>query len=485
MEEVRTAYGCPWQNPFVERFGAIVGCPSVTGFRNDKNARTDVHGFKVDPASFLRHFAGVSWSDLRTTIKRLGGIAILVGRHGVLFAGRSGQFAWRSGQRVVVALGSLASKFRAALADALEVAWSRTQAVAAHGFTRMARQSAGRIRGRGAPHRLELALIPNGASGAVAMYHFGLSRRVLDRSLATAFIVSLLLHLALYGGWRWGKHMGWWEHQATWLLELTKKSKHRLDLAQPDQPREIPLTFVEVDPALASQPPKDAKYYGEHNSRAANPEPAAKPEPKIDGNQTKMVRLLDVPRPQPQPLQPTITQPEPETLKPEPPAPKPSGTETQARPDPDSVAVGMTEAKKPERPRTLADARRQQPRLAGAQMQQSGGALRRGRVSLDVKATPFGAYDAAFIAAVQQRWYELIDSTRLAQRTGKVILEFRLNCDGRIADMTVRETEVGEMLSLLCQRAVLDPAPYAHWPSDMWRMVGKDFRDVVFTFYYE
>jgi len=31
---------------------------------------------------------------------------------------------------------------------------------------------------------------------------------------------------------------------------------------------------------------------------------------------------------------------------------------------------------------------------------------------------------------------------------------------------------------------VLDPAPYGVWPSDMRRMVGANFRDVTFTFYY-
>jgi hypothetical protein len=50
--------------------------------------------------------------------------------------------------------------------------------------------------------------------------------------------------------------------------------------------------------------------------------------------------------------------------------------------------------------------------------------------------------------------------------------------------MNVSEQTVSDMLSLLCQRAVEDPAPYARWPSDMRRMIGADYRDVQFTFYY-
>ena len=123
--------------------------------------------------------------------------------------------------------------------------------------------------------------------------------------------------------------------------------------------------------------------------------------------------------------------------------------------------------------------------VAGEKMKQPGGSSHRGRLSFDVKATPFGAYDAAFIAAVQQRWYDLIDSSNFTPRVGKVVLEFRLLSDGRITDMKMNGNEVGELLALLCERAVLDPAPFARWPSDMLRMIGVNYRDIKFTFYYE
>jgi len=73
--------------------------------------------------------------------------------------------------------------------------------------------------------------------------------------------------------------------------------------------------------------------------------------------------------------------------------------------------------------------------------------------SLDVKATPFGAYDAAFIAAVTQRWYDLLDSRQFAMdRSGKVTLRFHLNYDGSIADMKVLENTVGDVLVMFARR---------------------------------
>jgi len=40
------------------------------------------------------------------------------------------------------------------------------------------------------------------------------------------------------------------------------------------------------------------------------------------------------------------------------------------------------------------------------------------------------------------------------------------------------------LLCLLCQQAIQDPSPFDKWPSDLRRLVGADYREVRFTFYY-
>jgi hypothetical protein len=118
-------------------------------------------------------------------------------------------------------------------------------------------------------------------------------------------------------------------------------------------------------------------------------------------------------------------------------------------------------------------------------MKQEGGVSRRHEMaSLDTKATPFGAYDAALVEAISQRWFTLLDQREYASDSrGKVVLQFRLHYDGRITDMNVSECTAGEVLGLICQKAVLDPAPFAAWPSDMRRTLGN-VRNIQFTFYY-
>ncbi len=307
--------------------------------------------------------------------------------------------------------------------------------------------------------------------------------------MVTAFCLSLFLHSSFYGFWKWGDYLGWWKHQATWLLDITKHKKPAVSklpkFLQPKQiqvpvRQEIPLTFLEVDPSTAvKEPPKDAKYYAVKNTVASNPDPIQETTiPKIDGTQNKVPRIENVPKPGPQPLQPALP-PEP---KPEQPA-KPKdllGDTMFKRPTPDD-GTGL----KQDRPRRVADVQPPDRRLVGPKLRQVGGVQRRGRFSLDAVESPFAAYDSYIIAAIQKRWYDLIDSAPFAQRTGKVVLEFKLNYDGRITDLKMNDNEVGELLATLCQRAITDPSPYNPWPEDMRKQVGKNYREVLFTFYYE
>jgi hypothetical protein len=63
-------------------------------------------------------------------------------------------------------------------------------------------------------------------------------------------------------------------------------------------------------------------------------------------------------------------------------------------------------------------------------------------------------------------------------------VEFRLHPDGRVTDLKIAQNEMSELLGIICQQAISDPAPYRKWPEDMRRDIPKDYRDVTFTFYY-
>jgi hypothetical protein len=334
-------------------------------------------------------------------------------------------------------------------------------------------------------------------------------RRLEFNPLARALALSLVLHFLVFGVMSLSPRLKWLDfipviRQLRQVLSAPPQIT-RVQAQKPPVPaeQEIPLVFVDVDPEVATaEPPEKAPYYSSVSSKAANPTVTQPSEvPKIDGNQTRIPKTFDTLRPEPEPVpQPAPPPPpaEPQPVQPAEVASKPAGGEqvgdlAMAKPRPKPGVEEQEE--KPEkkeipkprvsRPRTLAEALRQRGIVVSEKMKQDGGVPQTGKLSLNVRGTSFGAYDAAIVAAVQSRWYALLDERKFAgDNVGRVVLEFRLHQDGRITDVKT-DSEVGELLSSLCRMAILDPSPYPEWPSDMRRKIGATFRDVRFTFYYD
>jgi len=353
---------------------------------------------------------------------------------------------------------------------------------------------------------------------------FGL-RRDYESRLAWALVLSLLFHALLFGTWKLDQRYHFIERiqLPAWMFP-PKRLAERMILqpapAQVQQPpvlEVLPMQYVDVNPAaVTAEPPKDTPYYSIANTAAANPIADKQTAvPKFDGTETRIVRTATVKIPTPPPLAPAPplvklvprfdpasvspqtanvqrTTPAEEELKPK--ATIAPGDLTLARPSETNRKGQGQDAQA--RPKTLKEAisrlAARDPAAAAAagmvgnQMKQEGGVKRRNVTSsLDVRSSPFGAYDAAIIYAVQSRWYALLDSKNYAgEANGKLSLEFRLHQDGRVTDLKINAQTVDEIYSIICQRAILDNAPYEKWPPDMRRMIHADYRDVTFTFYY-
>lgn len=320
--------------------------------------------------------------------------------------------------------------------------------------------------------------------------------RLVERNpLAAALALSLIIHLGAFGGWHLGKRLGWWQHQPTWLVALTKKlAKSPEQKSAQEQAKlnpTIPMTFVEIDPDTAvTEEPKDAKLYSTKNTKASNPDPKEAEKVKVDGKQEQVVRVMDNDKPKPFPLQPTPQKPAEEEPAPEPkPKSDAPGDVALLKPKPKSdgqldATTGDAEKKAQSRPRTIAEAKQRKGMLTGEKLRQEGGVSSKGSVSFDVKASPFGDYDREFISAVEQSWHLLLDNHQGTRRPGKVVVDFVLNSDGRITAMKIAETDVGEIQSMLCQSAIHNPAPYRRWPPQMRQMIAGNTREIRFTFYY-
>ncbi len=296
--------------------------------------------------------------------------------------------------------------------------------------------------------------------------------------LTVALLVSLAVHFGAWGSYEVGKKQGWWKHfqSSVWAQKVRKNFSAPAAQLQPVDP----TIFVEVTHA-DQEPTAPTKFYSNKNSQAANPDPGDANQPKLNGKQKDVPKTEDAPRVNK--LQPSPA-----------PTPTPPATAENVLPGDNKnaktnlLAVAPKPAPpEPERPRTVNQARAQNSQaLPGQQMQQAGGVKRQLQWSaLDAKSTAFGSYDRAIIEAVTQRWYDLLDSRRFAMdRTGKVTLQFKLKVDGSVTEMHTVENTVGELLGYVCRSAIEEAAPFAKWPADMQRMIGANFREITFTFYY-
>lgn len=310
-----------------------------------------------------------------------------------------------------------------------------------------------------------------------------------ENPLVLAAVFSLAAHLTIFGGWKLGQHFGWWKNQQlpAWMQRITQSLAKLPDAKKfPSQAKnEVPLIFVDVDPqSSVKEPPKETKFYGAANSQAASAKPLDSALPEILGKQEKVIKTTENSKSKAQPLQPSPPKPDQsDALESKPKEKKISGDLALAKPqEQNKKAQGEDEKETHVRPRNLSEVK---PGMLGERLKQPGGGKRLAlEPAFDVKVTSFGDYDREFIAAVQHRWYELLEGRNTTP--GQIVLEFRLNYDGRITDLKLIEnTTQNTMLEFICKSAIDDPAPYRKWPADMRREMKTDSREVRFTFYYE
>ncbi|XOV70728.1 MAG: hypothetical protein ACFHW5_18770 [Verrucomicrobiota bacterium] len=357
--------------------------------------------------------------------------------------------------------------------------------------------------------------------------------RRLQPLLLKAYLWSILFHFVVIASLELAHYYGLTEKGPVSMLLAPKMP----DLTAEEETQELeinlvqdpqPTIFFDADPSLATEDkPDDTPYYAIIDSLAGNPDTSKDMEqPELEGKQDLVHKTTDtgpseqLTEEQPfesfqpyfpdadeiPPVDPSLIEnpdvvvnelevPEEDmVLEPEDPVDEETKeTETSDTAEmlsniqPRPVTPQQRPAAPPqERPKTLAEAKKRSGMLLGESMQQEGGVKRfRIESSPDLLATPFGAYDAAVIQAIQQRWFGLLEGLPSARNaSGKVVVQFELTSTGEVREVDIEEDTVGVIQSLLCQRAISDPAPYGKWPSDMRRLVGADYRNIRFTFYY-
>jgi outer membrane biosynthesis protein TonB len=299
------------------------------------------------------------------------------------------------------------------------------------------------------------------------------------------------------------------------IIELTAQQFDKTpppELKPPEQEKQMPMLFIEVDPSqTVKDTPDKSKYYAAQNTLAANPDTKLDTDtPKIEGKQTQIIRAFDAAKAQPKamPLQPSPAQakveaqPQKNTPQSEQAAKSQKKQDQslqelakQERGDLEKLRPVQTkqeqknaveESVPPARPKTLAEAKARQSdhRPPGEKMQQEGGVKRLAATSsLQASATPLGQYDAILIDAIREAWFGNVRNKTFGNQ-GRVDITFRLHANGRISDLHVINSTVDSILTSYCEIAIEKPSPFPPWPNEVKRELGANFRDIRFSFHY-
>ena len=292
--------------------------------------------------------------------------------------------------------------------------------------------------------------------------------------------------------------------------------------------------FMETDPSqVTGEKPKDTKFYSDKSTVAANPNnPTGKTgdTPYLNGGETRTLNTLDVPTPSGTPA-PPIRQPgSPSTPSS---APKPAPNVARATPEPkpapppqpkaqeqpkEAAPLGLkmveeqkvamapkpvvqpevvTGATVPEVP--AADSATAipgspaivtEPGVPGREIVARkahltvAGVSRTGIAAFGVAESPFGAYDKKLIKAVQSHWYALIDHYGIYESADVVTVKFALLDDGQVRDVTSSDSGQSRILSLFCEKAIIESGPFDPLSDELRALIGKEPREISFTFYY-
>ena len=102
-------------------------------------------------------------------------------------------------------------------------------------------------------------------------------------------------------------------------------------------------------------------------------------------------------------------------------------------------------------------------------------------------ATPLQDYDKVVIDTINDKWNKRLD-TLAADKippSGQVVVKFRLHSNGTVSNLGTVYDKINARRDEISQQVIQDCAPFDPWPPAMVKLVGRDYREMTFTFRYQ
>jgi len=107
-----------------------------------------------------------------------------------------------------------------------------------------------------------------------------------------------------------------------------------------------------------------------------------------------------------------------------------------------------------------------------------------GVLGVDAHFSQFGDYLQELVDTVQIQWERILSTSGVAPKpTTHVMISFRINSSGEIAEILKVDGDAGEYGTRAALSAIQERAPYRPWTKEMVAVLGND-QVINFTFYY-
>ena len=85
---------------------------------------------------------------------------------------------------------------------------------------------------------------------------------------------------------------------------------------------------------------------------------------------------------------------------------------------------------------------------------------------------------------MQSHWYALIDHYGIYESADVVTVKFELLDDGQVQNVSSSDSSQSRILSLFCEKAIIESGPFDPLTDELRALIGKEPREISFTFYY-
>lgn len=107
-----------------------------------------------------------------------------------------------------------------------------------------------------------------------------------------------------------------------------------------------------------------------------------------------------------------------------------------------------------------------------------------GKISMNVARSEFGEYEQRLLEAISYRWTLLSQRLTHSLSTGEIIVEYILNRDGTITDVTSTKCTASRSFALICCDSIASQSPQPEWSEDMIAKFGNSRKMSIKFIYY-